>query len=135
MCLLCTGTLLTAALLMRAINRKQYHTEALAHLESPKKCDAMRIGYYSDLADKWSIEYQLEQWITSLHSGTMITCDLSNLNLISLHYEQYLCVAHAIDISGNPLNNNRLAQRNLAALRKCNVCLVPDNGTISDVNE
>lgn len=121
---------------MRAIDRKQYHAEALQHLDTLKTCDAMRVGYYTDLANKWSIEYVLDEWITSIHSGNMSTCNLSKLNLTNLHYEQYLCVADEIDLRGNPLlHDNHRAVRNLMTLHDCNVHVLrgdSDESTISN---
>lgn len=125
--------MLTAALLMRAIDRKQFHAEALQHIESLKKYDALRVGYYIDLANKWSIEHKLDEWITSIHSGHLVALDLSHLNLVSLHYEQYLCVADEIYLTQNLLSGNRRAQRCLADLEHCNVRCRLDNDAADHV--
>lgn len=41
--------LLTAALLMRAIDRKKSHSESLQFLDKLKQFDSNRTGYYVDL--------------------------------------------------------------------------------------
>uniref|UniRef100_A0A182TYN8 Geranylgeranyl transferase type-2 subunit alpha n=1 Tax=Anopheles melas TaxID=34690 RepID=A0A182TYN8_9DIPT len=56
-------TLLTAALLMKAIDRRGYHETIRQHLTKLETVDALRKGYYLDLASKWAIENRLEQWI------------------------------------------------------------------------
>lgn len=125
LCLL--GTLLTAALLMRAIDRNQYHADALQHLESLKNYDSMRIGYYTDLANKWSIENKLEAWISAIHSNNDLTLDLSNLNLVNLHYEQYFSVADEINFKQNPMQQTKRVQSILNQLKHCNVRYLLDN--------
>lgn len=92
---------MTAALLMRATDRKKYHSESLEFLTKLKMCDTNRIGYYSDLANKWSIEDRLADWINALEKNLDTPIDLSNLNLINLHYKQYLCVADEINLTAN----------------------------------
>lgn len=119
------GTLLTAALLMRAIGRKQYHLESLKYLDSLKKFDPMRSGYYNDLQSKWSIENSLDGWITSLHSDIEQPLDLSNLNLVNLNYQQYFCVAAKLNLEKNSFNENRVASI-LEALKNCNVNILLD---------
>lgn len=102
------GTLLTAALLMRAIDRERYHTESLDFLSKLKTFDANRIGYYNDLANKWSIEDRLAGWILALEENRNTPIDLTNLNLFNLHYRQYLCVADRINLTNNQFEANRV---------------------------
>lgn len=102
------GTLLTAALLMRAIDRKKYHSKSLEFLSKLKTFDVNRIGYYNDLANKWSIEDRLAEWILALEENRNTPIDLTNLNLFNLHYKQYLCVADQINLSDNQFNATRV---------------------------
>lgn len=111
---------------MRAIDRKQYHSQTLEHLESLKKYDSMRTGYYTDLANKWSIENRLQDWIASVHSKEDIALDLSNLNLVNLHYEQYLCVANEINLCQNLFNSNVIVSIT-RSLNRCNALIVFDD--------
>lgn len=102
------GTLLTAALLMRAIDRKKYHFESLEFLNKLKTFDVNRTGYYNDLANKWSIEDCLADWILALEENRNTPIDLANLNLFNLHYKQYLCVADQINLTNNQFEANRV---------------------------
>lgn len=111
------GTLLTAALLMRAINRKQYHNTTLEHLALLRKTDSLRCGYYTDLGNKWIIEQVLEEWITQ--SERNVPIDLSQQQLVTLSYEQYLCVADMINLKGCCLRSDSVTKLN--ALEKCQV--------------
>lgn len=114
-------TLLAAALLMRAIDRKQYHTETLEFLETLKKCDEVRVGYYTDLANKWSIEHQLADWIVLLEENKQMPLDLSNLDLVGVQYQQYFCVADAIDLRHNKFAEGKRTDTLKAFLNNCNV--------------
>lgn len=114
------GTLKTAALLMRAIDRKNYHTESLEFIEKLKEYDPHRRGYYQDLCNKWSIEDRLEDWIEVVSINREAPIDLSHLNLIDLHYKQYLCVASEIDLGDNQFRTRRIAEIS-ALLDSCNV--------------
>lgn len=118
--LLSTGTLLTAALLMHAIDRKKYHSESLEFLEKLKEYDSNRTGYYTDLANKWSIEHPLADWIAVLERNRDMPIDLSNLSLVNLHYKQYLCVADRIDLSGN-IFGGKMTDEISTLLNDCNV--------------
>ncbi|XP_031617079.1 geranylgeranyl transferase type-2 subunit alpha [Contarinia nasturtii] len=113
-------TLLTAALLMRAVNRKEYHAASLEFLDKLKMYDSNRTGYYSDLADKWSIERGLIDWISALEKNRDTLIDLSNLNLVNLHYTQYICVANEIKLSGNNFDSKR-TNKISTLLGNCNV--------------
>ena len=108
-------TLLTAALLMKAIDRRGYHETIRQHLTKLETVDALRKGYYLDLASKWAIENRLEQWIEAGKLSEGI--DLSGLQLSVVHYTPYLATANAINLSGN-----RLVNRNLGVLRDLVFC-------------
>uniref|UniRef100_A0A6E8VZM3 Geranylgeranyl transferase type-2 subunit alpha n=1 Tax=Anopheles coluzzii TaxID=1518534 RepID=A0A6E8VZM3_ANOCL len=108
-------TLLTAALLMKAIDRRGYHETIRQHLTKLETVDALRKGYYLDLASKWAIENRLEQWIEAGKLSEGI--DLSGLQLSVVHYTPYLATADAINLSGN-----RLVNRNLGVLRDLVFC-------------
>lgn len=125
-----SGTLLTAALLMRATDRKKYHFESLEFLEKLKEYDSNRTGYYSDLANKWSIEHLLADWISALDTNRDAPIDLSNLNLVNLNYKQYLCVADRIDLSGNQFDGKRTAEIS-TLLNDCNVKFVLEKASES----
>lgn len=114
------GTLLTAALLMRATDRQQNHSESLELLDKLKKYDSNRIGYYTDLANKWSIEHCLGSWISAVQTNRDTPIDLLQLNLVNLHYKQYLCVATHINLTGNQLDAQRIDEIS-TLLNACNV--------------
>lgn len=88
-------TLLTAALLMRAIDREAYHQQTIDNLEKLKVVDCYRIGYYTDLIDKWNIERVLLQWLKEGDLNKAV--DFSAAKLGCLYYEQYFAVAKKID--------------------------------------
>lgn len=102
------GTLLTAALLMRAIDRKTYHEESLQFIDTLKQCDPLRRGYYVDLSNKWCIEDRLADWVASLEENKSNKLDLSSLGLCDVHYRQYFCAADEVDLSGNNFEPKRL---------------------------
>lgn len=87
-------TLLTAALLMRAIDREAYHQQTIDNLEKLKVVDSYRIGYYTDLIDKWNIERVLLQWLKEGDLNKAV--DFSAAKLGCLYYEQYFAVAKKI---------------------------------------
>lgn len=101
-------TLLTAALLMKAIDRTRHHSEILACLEKLEIVDPMRKGYYRDLMSRWNIEHRLEQWIDG--GSCERKADLSGLKLERLCYEQYLAVADEIDLGANQLAESSLGK-------------------------
>lgn len=101
------GTLLTAALLMRATDRRKNHSKSLEFLDKLKQYDSNRTGYYTDLANKWNVEHHLANWITSVKNDRDTPIDLSNLNLVNIHYKQYLCVADQINLTANQFNGER----------------------------
>jgi geranylgeranyl transferase type-2 subunit alpha len=92
-------TLLTAALLMRSLDRFKFHDETLLFIRKLEKVDTMRTGYYRDLASKWIIEKKLIEW---LQDENFSSFNLSSLELTSIYYNQYLILANSIDLNGNP---------------------------------
>lgn len=114
------GTLLTAALLMRAIDRKSNHSTTLKYLSLLIKADPIRTGYYIDLMNKWNIEEALENWINANAFSDSI--DLSELKLVTIFYEQYLCVANTINLKGCPLRKQNADKLN--AFIKCKVQII-----------
>lgn len=97
-------TLLTAALLMRSIDRFAYHKNTLDFLKKLQKVDHLRAGYYKDLASKWTVEMKLKDWIKG---GNLDLIDFTNLNLSTVYYNQYFAIASQINLEGNPqLNKN-----------------------------
>lgn len=95
---------------MRAIDRKKYHAESLDLIKKLTEYDPYRRGYYRDLSNKWNIEDRLEDWIIALKTNREVAIDLSHLDLINLHYEQYICVADEINLIDNQFNAKRHAE-------------------------
>uniref|UniRef100_A0A182K124 Geranylgeranyl transferase type-2 subunit alpha n=1 Tax=Anopheles christyi TaxID=43041 RepID=A0A182K124_9DIPT len=108
-------TLLTAALLMKAIDQRGYHETIRQHLTKLETVDGLRKGYYLDLASKWSIENRLDEWLQAGNLSAAI--DLSGLQLSVISYTPYLATADAINLS-----DNRLVNRNLGVLRDLVFC-------------
>lgn len=99
-------TLLTAALLMRSLDRFHYQQETLNHLKKLQKVDELRAGYYGDLASKWTAECKLRNWVESNEYANG-SVDLSNLDLTTVYYSQFFIIARHVDVRGNPnLNRN-----------------------------
>lgn len=95
---------------MRAIDRKRYHAESLELIEKLAEYDPCRRGYYRDLSNKWNIEDRLEDWIIALRTDREAPIDLSHLDLIGMHYKQYVCVADVVNLIGNRFNAKRHAE-------------------------
>ncbi len=110
------GTLLTAALLMRAIDRRQYHSVTLEHLQKLIAADPLRTGYYIDMNNKWNIEFKLTEWI--LKENIEDPIDLSGIDLVSIFYEQYLCAANQIVLK----KELPTREQNLVKIKALNVC-------------
>ncbi|XP_058177388.1 geranylgeranyl transferase type-2 subunit alpha [Anopheles ziemanni] len=108
-------TLLTAALLMKAIDQRAHHETIRKHLTALETVDPLRRGYYLDLSSKWAIENQLERWLEAGNFTASI--DLSGLNLSAVSYTQYLATAEVVKLS-----NNRLVDRNVGTLRDLVFC-------------
>lgn len=98
-------TLLTAALLMRSIDRFHYQQQTLDHLKKLQKVDELRAGYYRDLASKWTVECVIYNWVKNdeYMSGNV---DLSNLDLTTVYYGQYFVISRHVNVTGNQ-NLNR----------------------------
>lgn len=111
-------TLLTAALLMRSIDRFHYHEKTLEFLEKLRKVDVLRAGYYQDLASKWTLEVQLKNWIDT-EEFLKEEIDLSNLNLTILYYQQYFAIAAVINLKNNPKLINSSCK--LPLIKSCEV--------------
>ena len=93
-------TLLTAALLMRSIDRFHYHEKTLEFLKKLQKVDILRAGYYKDLCSKWILEEKLKNWIDN-NSFLNEKIDLSGLDLTMLYYQQYFTIASEINLQNN----------------------------------
>uniref|UniRef100_A0A1B0DAL6 Geranylgeranyl transferase type-2 subunit alpha n=1 Tax=Phlebotomus papatasi TaxID=29031 RepID=A0A1B0DAL6_PHLPP len=116
-------TLLTAALLMRAIDRKTYHARALEFLRKLQTVDSLRSGYYKDLASKWAVEQVIEKWMEAGNFEEPI--DLSSLQITTIPYEQFMSVASEINLAENQLQDRSLAK--LVALQNCKVLNLRSN--------
>lgn len=93
-------TLLTAALLMRSIDRFHYHEQTLDLMRKLQKVDHLRAGYYRDLLSKWTLEIKLKNWIDNEGFITGFA-DLSHSDLAMLYYQQYFAIADTLNLSGN----------------------------------
>ncbi|XP_039443904.1 geranylgeranyl transferase type-2 subunit alpha isoform X2 [Culex pipiens pallens] len=102
-------TLLTAALLSKAIDHAANHDQIVQYLEKLKNVDPMRTGYYQDLIGRWGTEVRLGQWIDGKGCPAE-RLDLSGIGLVHVAYEQYLAVASEIDLGGNKLAEKSLAK-------------------------
>lgn len=124
-------TLLTAALLMRAIDRdnENNHIRSLEIMEELQIIDKLRQGYYQDLASKWSIERELKKWIKNNKVDEQL--NLSNLGLTCLYYEQYMSIVEKVDLSCNELNNQSLSR--LKNLQSCKVLKLNGNNGITSL--
>lgn len=94
-------TLLTAALLMRAIDPNQFHKRTIENLEKLKIVDNLRFGYYEDLISKWTIEGILSEWLKCGDINQPL--DFSSTKLSCLYYEQYFAIAKRIKFGGDGL--------------------------------
>ncbi|KAH8417199.1 hypothetical protein KR222_006300 [Zaprionus bogoriensis] len=83
-------TLLTSALLMRAIDAASYHDQSLAHLAKLEQVDALRQGYYKDLGQRWQMELALAKWPASSHFPRVFELPIA---AAKFPYSQYLIVA------------------------------------------
>lgn len=101
---------------MRAIDRKQYHSITLDHLQKLIAADPLRTGYYVDMNNKWNIEFKLTEWIQEENVEAPI--DLSGIDLVSLFYEQYLCAADQITLKAELPKR----EQNLVKMKAFNAC-------------
>ncbi|KAH8243552.1 hypothetical protein KR032_008593 [Drosophila birchii] len=91
-------TLLTSALLMRAIDVSGNHAKSLEHLAKLEKVDALREGYYKDLAARWTLELELANWPQT--PGFPRKFELGEeVSLASLPYGQYLAIADELKMA------------------------------------
>ncbi|XP_017031225.1 geranylgeranyl transferase type-2 subunit alpha [Drosophila kikkawai] len=91
-------TLLTSALLMRAIDVSANHAKNLEHLGKLEKVDALREGYYKDLAARWTLELELAKWPQA--PGFPRKFELADeVSLASLPYGQYLIIADELNMA------------------------------------
>ncbi|KAH8418475.1 hypothetical protein KR009_004817 [Drosophila setifemur] len=91
-------TLLTSALLMRAIDASANHKKSLEHLAKLEKVDALREGYYKDLAARWVLESELAKW----PNVAWFPCKFElpeEVSLSTLPYGQYLIIADELKLS------------------------------------
>ncbi|CAG9797100.1 unnamed protein product [Chironomus riparius] len=109
-------TLLTAALLMRSLDRFHYHEETLEYLKKLQTVDPLRYGYYRDLASKWILEVKLKEFV---ESGKYEKIDLTALDLTTVYYNQFLVIANEIDLRENPALNKNSCKFSL--VEGCNV--------------
>ncbi|XP_017476889.1 PREDICTED: geranylgeranyl transferase type-2 subunit alpha isoform X2 [Rhagoletis zephyria] len=93
-------TLLTSALLMRAIDPQRYHDKSLQILATLQKVDALRKNYYLDMSSKWILEKGLSDWADS--QDVPKTLDLRHEErLNALFYQQYFCIVDNVLLPEN----------------------------------
>ncbi|XP_077572773.1 geranylgeranyl transferase type-2 subunit alpha [Stigmatopora nigra] len=91
--------LLTIILLMRALDPLSYEKETLAHFQTLKEVDSMRLAYYSDLCSK----FMIENTILKMEYAEVRVLSAVNKNLTTLcHLDQLLLITH-INLSSNQL--------------------------------
>ncbi|XP_030562184.1 geranylgeranyl transferase type-2 subunit alpha [Drosophila novamexicana] len=88
-------TLLTSALLMRAIDVTGYHEQSLAHLSKLEHVDALRRGYYKDLALSWTMEMALAKWPQTSSYPQLFEMP-TKISSTRTPYVQYLIVADKV---------------------------------------
>lgn len=91
-------TLLTSALLMRAIDVSANHDQSLSHLSKLEKVDALREGYYKDLAARWVLESELAKWPQTGDFPKKFEL-AEEKSLASLPLGQYLIIADELKLS------------------------------------
>ncbi|XP_017044309.1 geranylgeranyl transferase type-2 subunit alpha [Drosophila ficusphila] len=91
-------TLLTSALLMRAIDVSANHEKSLEHLVKLEKVDALREGYYKDLAARWILESELAKWPQAEEFPRIFALKNDEL-LASLPYGQYFVIVDELKLS------------------------------------
>jgi len=83
---------------MRAIEVSANHEKSLAHLAKLEKVDALREGYYKDLAARWTLEYELAKWPQAAGFPRNFTL-AEDVLLASLPYGQYFVIADELNLS------------------------------------
>ncbi|XP_030374062.1 geranylgeranyl transferase type-2 subunit alpha [Scaptodrosophila lebanonensis] len=91
-------TLLTSALLMRAIDADKHHAQSLEHLYKLWTIDDLRAGYYKDLAARWSLELALTKWPQKSDFPKRFVLSVEDVELESLPYAQYLIIANELEL-------------------------------------
>lgn len=114
--LIFSGTLLTTTVFLHCIDPKQYHKETIENLQTLKRIDDLRAGYYDDLITKWSIEDQLTQDYKTNFLDFKIKFDSRITNLPHLQYYSY---CENIDLSNQNLTSSILPS--LELFQNCKV--------------
>lgn len=88
-------TLLTCALLTRAIDSRLHYEQSLEYLRKLQKVDVLRENYYKDLMSRWMLHNTLVEWSRDKHLPSCL--DLSHLqSLTSIIDPQYVCIADEV---------------------------------------
>ncbi|XP_053608103.1 geranylgeranyl transferase type-2 subunit alpha [Plodia interpunctella] len=107
-------TMLTTTFLLHCLDAKQHYKEVLEKLETLKKIDVMRAGYYSDLKTKWSIEEQIADDYQNDRDSLVIRF---NEKITYLPHLQYYNFCETVDFSNQNLTSNML--HSLVMLQHC----------------
>ncbi|KAH8315351.1 hypothetical protein KR067_004080 [Drosophila pandora] len=83
---------------MRAIDVSANHDQSLKHLAKLEKVDALREGYYKDLAARWVLESELAKWPQTADFPTKFELP-EEKSLASLPLGQYLIIADELKVS------------------------------------
>jgi geranylgeranyl transferase type-2 subunit alpha len=115
-------------MLLRETDRLANHSKIIEYLTKLQEIDPLRLGYYRDLASKWSIEHKLTEWIIA--SNFCRPLELGNLKLSIICLEQYMTVAEEVDLSGNQIEGKCASK--LAYLKSCRALNVSENILTAD---
>ncbi|XP_069698729.1 geranylgeranyl transferase type-2 subunit alpha isoform X2 [Periplaneta americana] len=121
-------TLLTAVLLMQAVDRHRYREDTFAKLSQLEQVDPLRRGYYRDLRSRYEMEYALD----SCSMPEQQSVCLAQHQLTGLYHCHFLSCIQTVDLSHNCLGSRSLPQ--LHALQCCQV-LKLDHNNISSLRE
>jgi geranylgeranyl transferase type-2 subunit alpha len=110
-------------MLLRETDRVANHSKIIEYLTKLQEIDPLRVGYYRDLASKWSIEHKLAEWISA--GNYCDPLNLSGLKLSIICLEQYMTVAEEVDLSQNQIEEKCAGK--LAYLKSCRAVNVAGN--------
>lgn len=108
--------MLTTTVFLHCINASLYHKEVVENLETLKKVDSLRAGYYNDLLSKWIIEQQLP---FDYKNNSMHYKNGFNEKLTCLPHLQYYNFCKSVDFS-----NQDITSCALPCLKKLQHCKV-----------
>ncbi|CAD6221947.1 GSCOCG00011660001-RA-CDS [Cotesia congregata] len=108
--------LLTLIFLMKNLDLNKYYDDILKNLSILSKIDKIHEMYYTDIRNKYILDYKLHSYLTKENYKRFSMIDLSNIQLTVLYNEHYLSFFDQVNLSGNQLN---FSLHRLAALQNC----------------